>query len=101
MKKIKKNNNISHLEEAIAGAIWSGGFASGEPAILSNARHKELIDKALTNMLSVKRAIAAVRPPEIITIDLKEALHALGLVIGKSVSDDILDRIFERFCIGK
>jgi tRNA modification GTPase len=39
--------------------------------------------------------------PEIIAIDMREALHHLGLIIGRSVSDDILERIFEQFCIGK
>lgn len=98
---VSKRKNIDLLENALADAVWSGGFAQGEPAVISNARHKGLLDKALANMLSVKEAFKADEPPEIIAIDLKEATAALGLVIGKTVSDDILDRIFERFCIGK
>lgn len=98
---VEKRKNIDLLEKEMADAIWSGDFVQGESAILSSARHKELLDKALANMLSVKKALEASEPPEIMTIDLKEAITALGLVIGKSVSDDILDRIFERFCIGK
>ena len=53
------------------------------------------------NMLSVKKAIKEEEPYEIAAIDLKEAITALGLVTGKDISDDILDRIFERFCVGK
>lgn len=98
---VDKRKNIDLLEKALADAVWSGGFIQGEPAILSNARHKGLLDKALVNMLSVKKELKADEGPEIIAIDLKEAIAALGLVIGKTVSDDILDRIFERFCIGK
>lgn len=98
---VSKRKNIDILEDALVGAVWSGGFAQGEPAIISNARHKGLLDKALANMLSVKGGLKANEPPEVIAIDLKEAIAALGLVIGKTISDDILDRIFERFCIGK
>lgn len=98
---VEKRKSIGLLEKEIADAVWSGSLKQGESAILSNARHKELLDKALTNMLSVKKALKAPQPPEILAIDLKEAIAALGLVVGKSISDDILDRIFERFCIGK
>ncbi|MCX5677594.1 MAG: tRNA uridine-5-carboxymethylaminomethyl(34) synthesis GTPase MnmE [Candidatus Omnitrophica bacterium] len=98
---VGKRKNIDLLENALTEAVWSGGFTQGEPAILSNARHKGLLDKALANMLSVKEAFKADEGPETIAIDLKEAIAALGLVIGKTISDDILDRIFERFCIGK
>lgn len=98
---VKARKNIELLEKRITDAIWSGGFIQGEAAILSNARHKELLDKALESMLSVKRAIKAIEPYEIAAVDLKEAITALGLVTGKSISDDILDRIFERFCVGK
>ena len=98
---VEKRKNIEMLEKEIADVIWSGDFTQGQGAILNNALHKELLDKALSNMLSVKKAFKEDQPEETLSIDLKEAITALGLVIGKSISDDILDRIFERFCIGK
>ena len=39
--------------------------------------------------------------PELIAVDLNEAIFNLGLIIGRSASDEVLDRIFENFCIGK
>lgn len=98
---VEKKKNIDLLEKAIADAVWSGSFIQGESAIVSNARHKELLDKALICMLSVRKALANGESPEIVSIDLREAMHHLGLIIGRSVSDDVLDRIFEQFCIGK
>jgi tRNA modification GTPase len=99
---VQKKKNIDGLEEALSSAIWAGGFTQGEGEIVSNARHKELLDKALGNMLSVRRAFGGRdAPPELIAIDLKEAMYHLGLITGRSVSDDLLNRIFERFCIGK
>jgi tRNA modification GTPase len=98
---VETRKNIDALEDAIADTVLSGGFTQGESAIVSNARHKELLDRARDNMLSVVKALDKVLPPELIAIDLKEAICCLGLIIGKAVSDDILDRIFDRFCIGK
>jgi tRNA modification GTPase len=99
---VQKKKNIDGLEEALSSAIWAGGFTQGEGEIVSNARHKELLDKALGNMLSVRRAFGGRdAPPELIAIDLKEAMYHLGLITGRSVSDDLLNGIFERFCIGK
>jgi tRNA modification GTPase len=98
---VTKKKNIDALEKAIADTVWGGGFVQGESAVVSNARHKELLDKALGNMLSVKKALDKNAPPELAAIDLKEAIFNLGLIVGKSVSDDVLERIFEQFCIGK
>ncbi len=100
-ESVEKKRKIEELEKAIADTVWSGGFTQGEGAIVSNARHKELLDKALACMLSVKKELEKGESPEIVAIDLREAMHHLGLIIGRSVSDDILERIFEQFCIGK
>jgi len=98
---VEKKKNIEKLEKTIADSVWAGGFIQGEGAIVSNARHKELLDSALGNMLSVRKALEKGVPPELVAIDLNEAIYHLGLIVGRSVSDDIMDRIFEQFCIGK
>lgn len=98
---VEKRNNIEFLEDAIKDAVWKSAFIQGEGAIVSNIRHKELLDRSLENMLSVKRGLEEEASPELLTIDFKEAIYKLGLIIGRSISDDILDRIFEQFCIGK
>jgi tRNA modification GTPase len=98
---VEKRINIDLLERSILDAVWSGKYSQGDGAILTNARHKELLDKAFNNMLSVSSAVEDALSPELIAVDLKEATFNLGLIVGRSVSDDILDRIFENFCIGK
>ena len=98
---VEKNKNIELLKKTILGTVYSGKFTQGEGSIITNARHKELIDKAFNNMVSAVRLIEEGDHPELIAIDLKEAAFNLGLIIGRSVSDDVLDRIFENFCIGK
>lgn len=98
---VERKKNIEFLEKSILGIVWSGKYAQGEGAILTNARHKELLDKAFRNMLSVNKMVKDAAHPELIAVDLKEAIFNLGLIVGRSVSDDILDKIFENFCIGK
>jgi len=98
---VEKKMNIRKLESSIAGLVWGGEFSQGEGSVVSNARHKELLDNALNNMVSVRKLLEEDAPPDIMAVDLKEAIMMLGLMVGKSVSDDILDRIFEQFCIGK
>ena len=98
---VKTRRNMDLLEKAILDAIFNGAFEQGESVVVSNARHKELLDKTLVNMLSVDKTLREGASLELAAIDLKEALFNLGLIIGKTVSDDVLDRIFEQFCIGK
>lgn len=98
---VAAKKNIKALEDAVAGLIWGGAYSQGEGAIVSNARHKALLDKALANMVSVRRLLEEGAPADIVAVDLREAIMRLGLMTGKEVADDVLDRIFERFCIGK
>ncbi len=98
---VGKVEKIKELEKAIADMIVEGGIIRGDSAIVTNARHKELLDKALADVLSVKKHLTEPLPLELVLVDLNGALYSLGLVVGKSVSDDILERIFEKFCVGK
>lgn len=98
---VLRKENIEALEKAIVEAVWSGRYGQGEGTIVTNARHKELLDKAFGNMLSVTKALKGSLSPELVAVDLREAIYNLGLIIGRSVSGEVLDRIFSEFCIGK
>lgn len=98
---VKKNINIALLEKKIARLVWGGSFEQGESPMVASVRHKESLDKAYKSVLSVVRALDKELYPELIAVDLKEAIFCLGLITGRSISEDILNRIFEKFCIGK
>lgn len=66
-----------------------------------NARHEAVLDKAREALIRAEEAQRQGRPPELVSADLRRALEALGEVVGATTEEDVLDRLFARFCIGK
>ena len=69
--------------------------------IAPNIRHKEVFGKVLDSLLRAKKALYEGLSPEIVAIDMRQALEHLGEITGETVTEDILDRIFSSFCLGK
>ena len=76
--------------------LW-GGY--GE--ILTNARQEEAASRALEAVRRAREALTAGVTPDALLTDVEEALEALGELTGQSVREDITDRIFAKFCVGK
>ena len=69
--------------------------------IITNIRHKNLIHKALENIEKAKNSIIENMPIDITAICIKETLESLGEITGNNVSEDIINKIFSKFCLGK
>jgi len=69
--------------------------------VITNIRHKELIEKALENVKNTKETIKSNMPIDIVAIYLKDVLENLGSITGEFVTEDIINEIFSRFCLGK
>ena len=95
-----KKTGLESLEDAIGETLLSGEVGTPEGTVITNLRHKECLEKAES---ALSRAIqdAQGKHYELIASDVNGAIHSLGLIIGESIEDDILDRIFSQFCIGK
>ena len=92
---------LGDLREALAGLLGADGEGGGTAASIGNARHAEALGRARA---ALARALAAGEdgaPGEIVALELRECLGAAGEVTGRAVGEDLLDRIFSRFCIGK
>lgn len=76
-------------------------MTSGEGVLLSRARHLECVNRALEASERARQAVEAKMDHEFIALDLREALDALGDIVGRVSTDDILNRIFAEFCVGK
>lgn len=94
-----KGTGLAGLEEAIRGLFPAGSTRQGE--LLTNARQAESIGRAAEALRAVEDALRMGMPPDAVLSDVENALYALGEVTGRTVSEDITARIFERFCVGK
>lgn len=72
-----------------------------EGCLISNIRHKDSIERAIESLDEAEGLLNEGEPPEIAAFVLREASNCLGEIIGIVTSDDILSRIFSKFCIGK
>jgi tRNA modification GTPase len=78
------------------------GFDSGgTDALSARARHLEALTRVDAHLLQAAGQLAAGRAPELVAEELKRAQQALGEIVGADSSDELLGRIFARFCIGK
>jgi len=88
------------LEDAIYNTFLGQKVSVGN-ILLSNSRHIESIRKATVFLQSAIEGMDEKRPVELTLIDIKDAADILGLITGEVFTDDILDKIFSRFCVGK
>ncbi len=92
---------LAKLEQTIANLVWKGEVESGGETLVTSARHRQALTVAFQ---AIDRAIDGLKKnlsTEFIVIEIKEALDALGLVTGEAASEEMLERIFSQFCIGK
>ena len=69
--------------------------------LITNIRHKNIISKSLDNVKKSKEALEMNLPIDIITIYIKNVLEDLGEITGEVVTEDIINEIFSKFCLGK
>jgi len=95
------NEGIIELEDAIAEKVLAGGVSPPDVAVVSNVRHRCALEETRSSLGDALQTVQSEKPVDLVTIDLKAALDALGSIVGETVSEDVLDRIFSEFCIGK
>jgi tRNA modification GTPase len=91
---------IPELRRAIL-SLFNRQALGTESALVTNLRQQQAVSTALTALNRAEQAVTASIPHEMILLDLSEALHALDTLTGTTTSDDILNLIFSKFCIGK
>ncbi|UCD56738.1 MAG: tRNA uridine-5-carboxymethylaminomethyl(34) synthesis GTPase MnmE [Candidatus Hydrogenedentota bacterium] len=92
---------IKELEEAIFGEITDGAAIAPEEILISRLRHQVALETARAALGFASDALEKSLSLEFVAVDLRDALDALGEIVGAVVTDDLLDRIFSEFCIGK
>ncbi|MBS4024943.1 MAG: tRNA uridine-5-carboxymethylaminomethyl(34) synthesis GTPase MnmE [Clostridia bacterium] len=92
---------IDHLAEAIKEQITAGKVRAAGETPVTNARHHAALARAFGHLENIKDGLRVSLPVDFLSIDLTAAYEALGEITGETVGEDILDRIFAEFCIGK
>jgi tRNA modification GTPase len=82
-------------------AIGHAAQAEHEFAFITSLRQEQLLAECLESLRAARLAVEEHIPHEMLLIDLYGALHPLDAITGKTTADDILNRIFSTFCIGK
>ncbi|PLX97701.1 MAG: tRNA uridine-5-carboxymethylaminomethyl(34) synthesis GTPase MnmE [Desulfuromonas sp.] len=96
----KNGAGLDLLKDKIASLFSAGGEVS-ESTMISDRRHREALLRSREALNRFLASVQSAQEPEFLALDLREALHALGEITGETTPDEILDRIFSRFCIGK
>ena len=93
---------IEELTRGIASRALAGlGSVDTGGAVIDSLRQKELLERALEALKDLRRGLGEQQPLDVLAVDLKEALDALGEITGEVSSQEILNTVFSRFCVGK
>ncbi len=96
-----EQTGIDELNSEIINLFKLNEINFDSEIIVTNARHKNLINKALENTNEALNVIEDNMPIDIIAVYIKEILENLGLITGENVSEDIINEVFSKFCLGK
>lgn len=98
---IANETGLDDLEESIAEMVYGGQITQKDQAIVTNVRHIASLENAFKSMKEAVKAVKERLPLDFIEVDVKNTYDYLGEIIGETVEDDLVKKIFSNFCLGK
>lgn len=98
---IREGKGLSEVEDELEALVYGNTERSSASEMVNNVRHIHLLDQAAEDLQRASGMIGQMEPLDFIEVDVRSAYDALGEIIGETVSDEILDEVFSRFCLGK
>ena len=92
---------LEDMVTVLKDMFFHGKLSWNDEVVITNARHRTLLEKALGSLNRVQDSMDAGMSEDFFSIDLMDAYEALGEIIGQEIGDDLADEIFSRFCMGK
>ncbi len=92
---------VEQLENSIRNMFYEGDLSVDSDMVINNIRHKNLLQISMENIESALLDLANKVPLDCVEVDLKNCWENMGEITGESIGEDVLDRIFSEFCIGK
>lgn len=96
-----EDQGLYELENYIEEMVYGGAVSQQERSWITDVRHKELMMKAAQSLCDAVDMTRRREAMDFVEVDIRNAWELLGSVIGETVSDDIIDEVFSRFCLGK
>lgn len=97
----KNGQGLDYLEKMITDMFFTGQIMDSNEVFLTNARHIAALSDANESLKHVVESISMDMPEDFLSIDLMDAYESLGIIIGESVEEDLVNEIFAKFCTGK
>lgn len=97
----KKQQGLNELKQAMKEVVMKGNATINNQATISNQRQKQALINAIKSLNKVVEAIEMGMPEDCLAIDLHDAFGHLGMIVGESLKEEIIDQLFSRFCLGK
>jgi tRNA modification GTPase len=97
----RTGQGIEQLKEAIKELAWSGDLPAEALETMINSRHQDALTRAKEALWRALEGLHAQQTLELIALDLRIGVNAIGEIVGKTTTEDLLDSIFSQFCIGK
>lgn len=98
---VKEEIGIENLEESIKDLVFNGEVKINKSQVVTNVRHRKLLEESSTSVLSAISSAEMGLALELLEIDVKNAYDEIGKILGETVEDDIIEKVFQRFCLGK
>jgi tRNA modification GTPase len=92
---------IEQLKDAIKEFVWAGEIRAEMLQVMINSRHQEALTRGRAATQRAMEALRVDQTLELVAMDLRIATNAIGEIVGKTTTEDLLDSIFSQFCIGK
>ena len=97
----KQHQNIDVLKDTIFETVVGGKDQWQEEGCAPNIRHKEALQQAVAAAALLQEGLEISTTSDLLAVDLQECLDQLNAIVGVTTTEDVLDVIFEQFCLGK
>ena len=98
---LSKGEGLTEIEDNIESLVYGGQISQGESLMVNNVRHIDLLKQADSAAGDALSLLEIMEPLDIVEIDIRNAYDFLGEIVGDTVSDEIINEVFARFCLGK
>jgi tRNA modification GTPase len=96
-----ERQGLPALRRAVISQSFNGNCPGADTPVLTSVRHHDALQKACRSLALARESIADGRPADLVALDVQDAIDHIGAITGQVTSEDVLDRIFSEFCIGK